>query len=118
MKKSLVYTILFLIGLCFTVITVKYIINYVNRPQISIKICRITEFDSSGLMVEDVNEKKSFYSIGKLNELDIRDEENKQLILSESDVGQLIEVHYNGTFETYPGMFVTIKKIVLLDSKH
>lgn len=76
-EKSLVYTILFLIGLCFTVITVKYIINYVNRPQISIKICRITEFDSSGLMVEDVNEKKSFYSIGKLNELDIRDEGNK-----------------------------------------
>ena len=118
MKKSLVYTILFLIGLCFTVITVKYIINYVNRPQISIKICRITEFDSSGLMAEDVNEKKSFYSIGKLNEVDIRDEENKQLILSESDVGQLIEVHYYGIYETYPGMFASIKKIVLLDSKH
>lgn len=114
MKKSLVYTLLFLIGFCFVVYATICIKNYMNRPKYSTMVCQITEYDSVEMMVKDVSKKNSFYSIG-MNELDIRDEENAQISLSESDVGRLVKIQYSGTYETEPAMFALIKKIILLD---
>lgn len=85
-----------------------------NRPKYSTMVCQITEYDSVEMMVKDVSKKNSFYSIG-MNELDIRDEENAQISLSESDVGRLVKIQYSGTYETEPAMFALIKKIILLD---
>lgn len=115
MKKSLAYTILFLIGFCLVVYVTLTIKNYMNRPKYSTMVCQITEYNSVEIMVKDVNKKNSFYSIG-MNELDIRNEENTRISLSESDVGRLVKIQYSGTYETQPAMFALIKKIILLDS--